>query len=153
MPGPIERVVSCGRGAAGLFVLHLAPDGPQSRLRLAKEMTWKGSTTWSALGNMTVVDGGRGGRTVPRSKKRFRSFQGWGCLSIQPATSVFLRGREDLDDLVVLHVGDAGGVLCLVTRDESITNEVSSSPMARGAVQSLAIGGQEGPRHRCTRRR
>ena len=43
-------------------------------------MRWKGSTTWSALGNMTEKTAAKVA-DMSRAPKRIRSFQATGCLS------------------------------------------------------------------------
>jgi hypothetical protein len=83
---------------------------------------------------------------MSRAPKRIRSFYGAGCLSIQPATSVFA-AREDVD-LVILHVSDGrgeAGVLLFAEPDEAGLVEPDGArlvqPFAVGLEQGLAVGG------------
>ncbi len=48
--GPIERIVSAARCPSCSVCTRRRT---ASRQRLAREMTWKGSTTWAALGKIT----------------------------------------------------------------------------------------------------
>ncbi len=108
-----------------------------SRDRLASEMTWKGSTTWAARWQHHAVNGRVGGRHVERSvfDALFPSLG----LFVQPARHIgVFAGREDLDDLVVLHVGHRGGVVGVLRAELDEGGLVEAD--GRGAVQPLAVG-------------
>ena len=80
---------------------------------------------------------------MSRAPKRIRSFQPLGCRSIQPATSTYFRVGKMSMIWWFGHIGDRRGVvgMDLVT----VFHEGGFvEPDSRGAVQPLAIGGEEG---------
>jgi len=94
------------------------------------------------LGQHDRVDGRIGGRHV-EGPEADPLLPGLGLL-VDPARHVgVFAGREDLDDLVVLHVGHRGGVVGVVPRGELDEGGLVEAD-GRGLVQALAIRREQG---------
>lgn len=138
-PGSIERVVPATT-VAGLFGLDPSTHGVEAPVGQGDDV--EGVDHLVRLGQHHGVDGGIGGRHVegpeadpflPRSR-----------LFVDPARHIgVFAGREDLDDLVVFHVGHRGGVVSVVLGRELDEGRLVEAD-GRGAVQALAIGLEQG---------
>ena len=111
---------------AGLFGLHPATDGIETAIGQGNGM--ERVDHLGRGGQHDRIDRGIGGRHVEGTEAdpllpRRR-------LLVDPARHLdVIAAREDVDDLVVLHVGDRRGEAGVLLRP-SLTKEVSSSPMA-----------------------
>ena len=86
-PGPIERIVPAA-AVSGLFGLHPSTDRIEAAVGQGDDV--EGVDHLGRFGQHDAVDRRIGGRHV-EGPEADPLLPGWGCLSIQPATSVYLR--------------------------------------------------------------
>ena len=136
--GPIERVVSSAP-MAGLFGLDSASHGVEGRDWPTDDV--EGVDHLVRLGQHDRVDRRIGGRHVEGAEAD-ALLPGLG-LFVQPAGHIgVFAGGQDVDDLVVLHVGDRRGVVGVAGARELDEGGLVEAD-GRGLVQPLAVGRQQ----------